>query len=72
MVKEIHAGTLDAVEVMFDESGSNFILPVATSKGVNARMTLRGVVDTGHNLVDRLGTEGLQKNEEKMSEFNTC
>ena len=34
-------------------------------------MTLRGVIDTGYNLADRLGTEGLQKIEDNMIEFNT-
>ena len=47
MVKEIRADTSDEVEGMFDESVSNFVLPAALSKGVNARMTLRGVIDTG-------------------------
>jgi len=71
MVKEICADTSDEVEVMFEESFSNFVLPADVSKGVNARMTLRGVIDTGYNLADRLGTEELQQFEEKMIEFNT-
>jgi hypothetical protein len=69
-VTELQNVISDSSDVMFDESATNFSIP-NNVQGTTARNAMRSLVNTGYELADRLGTDGLKQFEKTMSEFNT-